>query len=273
MPEPEEQNQQTTRDRNTIETLQQRLAKNNNDASAVAAQLYSDLLDANRRLTSVEKKLPAENALVLTGDAKKNYESFLALGKPEEVFAAIQAYQQLSDGKLDPTVIKTKVEAADSVKAENESLKRGQLLREVADDMKFKFDVLSDRDKADGGLAYEKRAVKITDPADATKTVDAMQWHVKVDNKWVPLTEHVDAKWGVYKPILSVETTQQGNNGQGSTSGSNGSSGVSVPQQKSNSQTKPPAGLYQQIREAQKKRSETATTSSKTLEERLNMAK
>lgn len=74
------------------EGLRNLLQRHNNDWAALAAELYSqtfklrdDRRDARARITELEKQIPGEDALVLKGEDRTMYESYKALGKPDEI--------------------------------------------------------------------------------------------------------------------------------------------------------------------------------------------
>lgn len=82
------------------EGLKSLLSRYNNDALAVAAELYSQTyqLRSERRqlreeLQSTKDKLPKEGDVVLSGEDAKTWETYKGLGKPDEI------KQQLDAGK------------------------------------------------------------------------------------------------------------------------------------------------------------------------------
>lgn len=80
--------------------LRNMLARHNNDAMALAAELYNQTYALREQRRSLRKenealkqKLPAEGSVVLSGDDVKLWESYQGLGKPEDL------QSQLSDAK------------------------------------------------------------------------------------------------------------------------------------------------------------------------------
>src|SRR5690348_6795389 len=101
------------------QAFQNRLNKLNGDAMAFATQLFDenyrlreDKRQLNEQLTTAQGKVPADGALVLTGDEAKAFEAYKALGTPKELKDRIDAYPTLED--------------------ENKGLKLRDSLREVA---------------------------------------------------------------------------------------------------------------------------------------------
>src|ERR1700741_5010590 len=92
-----------------IATLEARLAAAQGSASVVAQQLYNELFslrgdmrkkeEANAALTAevadLKKKIPAEDARILTQEEAVAYEALGALGKPEEIKKKLDALPAL----------------------------------------------------------------------------------------------------------------------------------------------------------------------------------
>lgn len=180
---PEEPNQPAT---DPTQAFQSRLQKMNGDAMAFATQLFDenfrlreDKRTISEKLAEVEKKLPSEGAVVLSAEKAKEYESYKALGKFDE--------------------LKTRIDAHANLETENSELKKKEVIREVAELHGYKATVLADRDKLAGGLEF----VIKTDPQNKRKAA-----FVKEGDKDIPLTEYAESNWADYLPSLKVEQGQ-----------------------------------------------------------------
>lgn len=87
--------------------LKNLLQRHNNDAMALAGQLYSENyeLRTTRRqlreeLEQTKKKLPAEGTVVITAEEAKAFEAYKKLGKPEELETARTEIDTLKRGLL-----------------------------------------------------------------------------------------------------------------------------------------------------------------------------
>lgn len=76
----------------TEEGLRNLLQRHNNDWAALAAELYSqtfqlreDRRAARAEVKSLKDQIPGEDVLILKGDAKTEYETYKAIGKPNEI--------------------------------------------------------------------------------------------------------------------------------------------------------------------------------------------
>lgn len=154
-----------------------------------------------------------------------------------------------ADAKAKVENVKTKLAEHATLATENETLKKTQLLQGVASDEKLNFEILKDLDARDGGLQYEKRDVTVDN-----KTVQA--WHVKRDNKWIPLTAYKDDRWATYKAVLETAST----------------TGVKVPPQTGDDKAKAP-DLYKKIRDDAADRQKAVVANAIPLEQRLGQAK
>lgn len=217
-------------------SLNKRLKKHEGDAMALAAELSAEVADLNRQLRAAKGDKPKEGSIILTPEQAKHWDAFIALGKPEEVIAAYQEYVAL--GKAED--VKTKITEHANLALENTTLKKTQVLQDVATDEKLKFKFLRDRDTADGGLSYEKRDTTIDG-----KTQQV--WHVKRDNKWVTVASQIEegGPWADYKPLL----TASGDTGNG----------TKVPGQVADDKTPPPktdvgAEFFKKVQEARDKK-------------------
>lgn len=210
--------------------LKKRLDKHQGDAMALAAELSAENADLNRQLAAAKGQKPKEGSLILSPDQAKQWEAFIALGKPEEVIAAYQEYVAL--GKVEELKAKITAHAELETKhaevtEENVSLKRADLLRKVAGDQKYDFEVFSVLDERAGKPEYEEHEVSVDGKTSKV-------WHQKVSGKWVPVEEfHVNHN----KPFISSLKAQ-----------ATPPEGTKVPGQTADDKSKPlgvnPAELY-----------------------------
>lgn len=106
--------------------LQNLLTRHNNDAMAVVSVLYHDNYQLREDLRNTKGKVPAEGALVLTGDDAKAWTDYQQLGKPDD--------------------LRKTIGEKDKLQGELGTLQRDGVLRDVAEAAKYKFAVLKDLD-------------------------------------------------------------------------------------------------------------------------------
>lgn len=198
----EENEEGKEKDTKEMASLNKRLKKHEGDAMALAAELSAEVADLNRQLNAAKGQKPKEGSLLLTPEQAKQWEAFIALGKPEEIVTAYQEYVAL--GKAEE--LKTKIAAHAELEAKVSGLEKIEQLRKVADSgingKKLKISVLETLDKNAGGLTYEERDISITENG---KTTTQKAWHVKDNNKWIPLSEYSDTHWKDFGPALTAE--------------------------------------------------------------------
>jgi hypothetical protein len=169
----QQQDDQGAADRQQLQGL---LARHNNDAMAVVATLLSEnhsLRDERRQLRG---QIPAQGAVVLSG----------------EQATAWQAYQQL--GAI--ADVQTALTERETTQKELATLRQDLLLRDVASLAKFDLDVLK---TIGGNLSY---VIK-----DATENGKAVkQVLVKDGETETPIEKYAEAKWGKFLPSLKTET-------------------------------------------------------------------
>lgn len=163
-----------------VRTANQRAA----DAEAEVTRL-KDAANKNPTLPSGHVPVPADKAKLL--DAVET------MGEGDDTKARVES-------------VKTKLTEYATLSTENAHLKKIEQLRQVADagigGKKLKVSVLETLDKNAGGLAYEERDVSETvDGKTTTKKV----WHVKDNNKWVPLSEFSETHWKDFGPALVAD--------------------------------------------------------------------
>lgn len=157
------------------------------------------LRETNRGLRgendTLKGKVPAEGAVVLTGEDAAAWGVFQGLGKPDEV--------------------KTKLGQVETLTGELTGLKRDATLRDVAAAAGYKFTVLK---QLGADREYELRDV--TDgEGKATKTA-----FIKDGDTFKPLAEFAQTAWSDFLPALAATTS-----GQGATGGQGG--GTTYPAQ------------------------------------------
>lgn len=174
--------QQQQQQQDPAEGLRNALQRANNDAMALAAQLYSEnyqLRDRNRQLTATA---PAEGSVVLT----------------REQAAQWTAYQQLGA----PDALGTQLQQAQAAQQQLTALQRQQLLGQVAEVAGYKASVLGQLPGAQD-LAFEVRDVTVDG-----KTVK--QAFVKPkDGAEVPLAGYAQQHWADFLPALARGQQQQ----------------------------------------------------------------
>lgn len=226
--------------------------------STLVQEKKDEVKSANQRAATAEAevtrlKTAAENQptlpsghVAVPADEAKLLDTVKELGEGADVKAKVES-------------VKTRLTEHPNLIAKVATLEKGEQLRKVADGgingKKLKISVLETLDKNAGGLTYEER--------DVTETVNGQSttkkvWHVKDNNKWVPLAEYSETHWKDFGPSLLAD-------------GSNGNSGTRVPGQVADDKSKAGANIYDDIRkqasDAQKQQVESIP-----LEKRLHMA-
>lgn len=228
----QEQNKTLAEEKKTeVRTANQRAA----DAEAEVTRL-KDAATKNPTLPAGHVAVPADEAKLL--------ESVKELGEGDDTKSKIET-------------VKTKVTEHATLKSENETLKKTELLRSVADagigGKKLKASVLQTLDQQAGGLTYEERDISVTKDG---KTTTEKAWHVKdKSNKWVPLSEYSESHWRDFAPALMADAVLQ-------------PAGTRVPGQLSSKEAGTPT-LYSRIRDEQKQKQEQEQKESIPLEKRL----
>jgi hypothetical protein len=215
-----------------LESFNARLAKHT-DATQLAQQLFTenftlreDKRKLNARLEAAQGKVPADGALVLTADEAK-------------------AWNAIKELNLSPDEIKSKLQSSSESEKELSSLKRKDLMREVAETEGYKASVLSTLLAAD--IPVEVKEID----KDGKKLKAAF---VKVNGADIALSDYVQTNHADFLPALRVE--QKPDN--------------KFVRQESPGRA-PNANRYDQIREEQKQRQEATKTDKKPLEQRLGM--
>lgn len=178
--------------------FQKLLEKHSNDGIRLAEKLFgenygyrSEIRELKKQVGDLEGKVPANGAVVLTGDDIAAWSAYKALGKPDELKQGLEERGQLQ-GKL-------------------AGMQRDGLVRDVADVAQYKPGVLANLDRiarAEGKeLTYSVRDVTQQDG----KTVKAA--FVKDGDKELPLSEYAQTNWADFLPALTTvaPTTYQNN--------------------------------------------------------------
>jgi hypothetical protein len=221
-----------------FEAFNGRLEKHNNNALELAQQLFRDnysLREEKRKLSSkitdLEGKVPADGSLVLSGDDVKAWESIKALN-------------------LSADDIKAKLQSSSDNERELATLKRTELMRQVAHTEGYKATVLSDILPADAPVEVKDHE------KDGEKKKRAF---IKIKengaDRELLLSDYIEGNKADYLPALRVE--QKTDN--------------KFVRQESNGRA-PSGNPYDAIREETKARQEAQKTDSKPLSERLGMA-
>lgn len=150
------------------------------------AALRTVMLDRDKlrdEAAELRGKLPKEGVVILDDDARALWETYQALGKPEDLTKALETGKAAGD--------------------ELASLKHERFIGEVAGLVKWKPSVLADR------VAATKVEVVVKDepdPKDPKKQATLKVPHVKLDgDKTQPLASYAETHWADYLPALKVE--------------------------------------------------------------------
>lgn len=216
------------------------LAKVNQRAADAEAKVTKLETDARNQPT-----LPSGHVAVPADEAK--------------LLDAVKELGEGADTKAKVENIKTKITEAATLAKENTDLKKTEQLRQVADSgiggKKLKVSVLQTLDGQAGGLTYEERDVSVTKDG---KTTTEKAWHVKDNNKWVPLSEYSDTHWKDFSPALLAEEAAGG--------------GTKVPGQTADDKSKVVGNIYDDIRKTAKEKQEKQQVIAIPLEKRLHMS-
>ncbi|GAA5513636.1 hypothetical protein Dcar01_02380 [Deinococcus carri] len=168
---------------------------------------HSDLI---KRVTTLERENETlkgnqvpNGARVLRGQELKDYEAYLALGKPDELGQKLKEHGEYAAlGK--PGDVKKKVEDGDKAASTLADRDRTDAIRTAAEHAGFKQTVLGDRLKADGLTVLPSKEVE----RDGKKVQVA---YVK-DGQGVEheLGEYAKKNWTDYLPALQVQASGDG---------------------------------------------------------------
>lgn len=206
------ENDTPTNTPNPAAAFQSLLQKHQNDANQVALALFGDnhrLRSDKRKLTSqlkaLQGKVPADGAVVLTGEKAKAWEAYQALGKPEE--------------------IKSSLEARSGVEKELKELRRGEQIRSVSEVAGYKSSVLSRLAQ----LATEELEFAVEEvESDGEKIQRAV---VKQGETKKPLAEYAKEHWTEFLPALEQKAQAGAAGNAGAIGNGNSGAGTRLPAQ------------------------------------------
>jgi hypothetical protein len=214
-------------------------------AETKAAGFQSELATAKADLESAKASGLPRGHVAITSEDAKLLESVKELGEGADTKAKVES-------------IKTRLAEHATLKTDNETLKKTEQLRQVADSgiggKKLKLSMLELVDRATGGLACEERDVSVTKD---NKTTTEKVWHFKDGNKWVPLSDHPELK----ELGASLFAEDSGSGG-----------GMKVPPMVPDDKSKGGGNIYADIRKQAEDRQKKATQEVIPLEKRLGQA-
>lgn len=173
---------------NPAEAFQNLLAKNNNDATKLAAQLHDENYHLREKMREMKKSQPKDGAVTLSdADAKE--------------FAD---YQKLKiEKQIDLKQITSALGEVETLKTQNKELSRAESERDAADAAGFKLSTFRKlmRDFPDAELE-----VKQTKAADGKESKTAF---IRNGDKESPLTEFAETNFTDFLPALKQGDTVQ----------------------------------------------------------------
>lgn len=224
----------------------------------LAQEKKDEVKAANQRAATAEAevtrlKTAAENQptlpsghVAVPADEARLLDSVKELGEGADVKAKVES-------------VKTKLTEHATLSTENAQLKKVEQLRQVAESgingKKLKISVLETLDKNAGGLAYEERDVSVTENG---KTTTQKAWHVKDNNKWVPLSEYSETHWKDFGPALLADGVT--------------ATGTRVVGQVADDKSTGAANIYDQIRKDAAEKQKAQQLVAIPLEKRLHMS-
>lgn len=156
------------------------------ERSKAAQKSTTDLIDELVKVKgenySLRRKQAPEGGVVLDAEQAKRWQSWEALGKPEEVTAS------LAQGKKDRAAV--------------EQAEKRQTLSTVAEAAGWDADAFADLDAMAGGLEWTVKEVKGSD-GNSVKSVT-----VKQDGKDVDAAEFAKQRWSKFLPVLAKTTEE-----------------------------------------------------------------
>jgi hypothetical protein len=173
---------------NPAAAFQAMLEKNSNDGIKLASTLFDDNFQLREKNRELKKKLPADGAIVLTGDDAKEYQAFKALNvKAEDAKKAIEAVPALEKQNKELSGMESLRELAD-IGLDGSKLKLSVLKDQIASkhpDAEISFKNEKDKDGKEAKVAYIKK---------------------DKDSKEQSFTEFANAELVDYLPSLKVST-------------------------------------------------------------------
>lgn len=175
---------------NPAETFQKLLEKKNNDATALASQLFDENFQLRTKNRELSSKIPGDGTVTLTADEAKKWQAYEALGQ-------------------EPKEIKKSLEKLPTLEKENKELASMETLRELAevglDGSKLKLSVLKDQ------LAkYPEAVVRFESQKDKDGNESKVAFiKSKPDGTESPFTDFAAQNLSDYLPALKVTAEQQ----------------------------------------------------------------
>lgn len=178
----QQQQQSQQQGQDPAEGLRNALQRANNDAMALAAQLYSENYQLRERNRQLGAQAPAEGSVVLT----------------REQAAQWTAYQQLGA----PDALTTQLQQAQAAAQQLAGLQRQELIRAVADAAGYKASVLGQL-PGSADLAFEVREATVDGKVTKTAFVKPK------DGAEVALSTYAQQHWTDFLPSLTAQQQQQ----------------------------------------------------------------
>jgi len=157
--------------------FQRRLERSQGNAVALAEQLWRDNYAQREEIRQLRTRIPAEGALILTGDAATLHQQYAALGRrPDEVAAALAEL--------------------DTLRTQARDRARNDLVSEAAEAAGFKAPVLA-------RLAPPDLEIVVKPEQKNGKPVKVA--YVTAGGKETPLADYAAAAWPDFLPALKAE--------------------------------------------------------------------
>jgi len=161
---------------------QRLLERTNNDATALSRQLYDENYRYREQIRELQGRLPAEGAVVLTAEQAQQWTAYQGLGALADIQAGLQA--------------------RDTATQELTTLKRGNLLRDVAEALNL---------NADGRQVLTTiggdREFVIKDETVNGKAVRAV--YIKDGDKETAFKAYAETNWRAFLPALTSQAEQR----------------------------------------------------------------
>jgi CRISPR/Cas system-associated protein endoribonuclease Cas2 len=174
---------------NPAEAFQNLLAKNNNDATALASRLFDENFQYRQQIRELKQSAPKEGSLVLSETDAKEFNKFKQL---------------LSDSKIDFKQAREMVEKFADIEAENQRLAKRDKLRDVQR-LGYDLEVLEDR--LTKFPTAEITIKKIKDEKDSNKELEVP--FVTLDGKESSLDDFGNEHFPKFMPALKVNAEAQ----------------------------------------------------------------
>lgn len=143
---------------NPAETFQRMLEKKNNDATALASQLFDENFRYRETIREMKEKQPADGSLVLSADDAKRWAAFNELGaEPKEIKKSLERLPELEKQNKELAGMESLRELAD-IGLDGSKLKLSVLKDQLAryPDAVIRFDKQKDKDGNESKVAFIK---------------------------------------------------------------------------------------------------------------------